>query len=170
MIRLTPTWSISFTCARSPTAQAARSRCPRRNLWWKNQISQIEQGFEKNLLPRSLQIDWQSVRKLSVTPCQWCQGIEDISAMMLDMLPEKLDMLPKELDMLPEEEERGKTKTTRGILKSSQLRGWIRNDERKRFENDLKKVKVILIKCFKIGLSNGFDKTLLFCQNVENKS
>ena len=78
--------------------------------------SQIEQGFEKNLLPRSLQIDWQSVRKLSVTPCQWCQGIEDISAM-------KLDMLPKELDMLPEEEERGKTKTTRGILKSSQLRG-----------------------------------------------
>ena len=72
---------------------------------------------------RSLQIDWQSVRKLSVTPCQWCQGIEDISAMKLDMLPEKLDMLPKELDMLPEEEERGKTKTTRGILKSSQLRG-----------------------------------------------
>ena len=99
--------------------------------------SQIEQGFEKNLLPRSLQIDWQSVRKLSVTPCQWCQGIEDISAMKLDMLPEKLDKLPKELDMLPEEEdmlpekldmlpeeeERGKTKTTRGILKSSQLRG-----------------------------------------------
>ena len=167
MIRLTSTWSISFTCTRSPTAQAARSRCPRRNLWWKNQISQIEQGFEKNLLPRSLQIDWQSVRKLSVTPCQWCQGI---SAMKLDMLPEKLDKLPKELDMLPEEEERGKTKTTRGILKSSQLRGWIRNDERKRFENDLKKVKVILIKCFKIGLSNGFDKTLLFCQNVENKS
>ena len=89
---------------------------PEKKPLMENQISQIEQGFDKNLLLRSLQIDWQSVRKLSVTPCQWCQGIEDISAM-------KLDMLPKELDMLPEEEERGKTKTTRGILKSSQLRG-----------------------------------------------
>ena len=52
MIRLTSTWSISFTCTRSPTAQAARSRCPRRNLWWKNQISQIEQVFGKKTFCR----------------------------------------------------------------------------------------------------------------------
>ena len=68
---------------------------------------------------------WHSAKKVSVMPCQKCQeGTEETS-------PEKEEVLVAE----KEEEEKGRKKTTLGIVllgnfKSFQVRGWHRSEER----------------------------------------
>ena len=68
---------------------------------------------------------WHSVKKVSVMPWQKCQeGTEETS-------PGKEEVLVAE----KEEEEKGRKKTTRGIVlldsfKSFQVEGWHRSDQR----------------------------------------